>query len=120
MKDMIYLCHPCSTFGDFTVNIINARRVQDLLKESGNIVINPLDIIPENSSWNEAMNISFRLLDSCNSLVIGSGLWYYSRGCRKEVKRAMHIKPIYMFNHTNKKLEDIDSEILCGLLEQYD
>lgn len=93
-----YLSHPCTTFGNAYQNTKSSQYIHDKLKSKGNIIINPLTIIPEHLDWVTAMIVSRELYDKCDALIIGSPIWLYSKGCTEEVKWAIEDKkPIYLY-----------------------
>lgn len=88
MIKAIYISHPCTSFGDIEENRKIAKKHADYFKSKGFHVLNPLDIINPKSSYNEAMRMSFEMLQMCDIIVM-CGDWQRSRGCRAEYEYAL-------------------------------
>jgi hypothetical protein len=63
--------------------------MQQTLRAKGHTIISPLDIIPKDCSWDDAMDISRDLFNACDCLILGSPHWLQSKGCTEEVKWAL-------------------------------
>ncbi|MDP4117693.1 MAG: DUF4406 domain-containing protein [Bacillota bacterium] len=85
---LIYISHPCTSCGDIEENRQQARQFADKYKKQGYHVINPLEVINPESSYAEAMDISYRLLSICDAIAM-CGNWKQSTGCFEEFNYAL-------------------------------
>ena len=69
---------------DREVCIKKFKETQELLEAAGHHVVNPVELVPEHSSWNEAMRICLKELLTVDTVAIHPD-WNLSRGAGIEV-----------------------------------
>lgn len=73
----------CEAFTEF-------KKIEKGLIAQGYEVINPLEIVPSNSSWEDAMKICIRELTSCYAIYLLPN-WHQSRGAKLEARIASEL-----------------------------
>ena len=68
-------------------------------------VINPLELVPANSSWENAMKLCINELLTCQAIYLLKG-WHKSRGAKLETRIAFELDMQFL----NQK--DIDNNLL--------
>lgn len=79
-----YLSHPCTTYGKKEENIKDSKVIEILLRiRFGIRVINPIAIIIEGTTEEEAMKKCFHLYNACDEVIFCEN-WNKSTGCKEE------------------------------------
>ena len=63
-------------------------------------IVNPLDIVPDNSSWEQAMEICLRELQHCDAIYIQRD-WRNSIGAKKEITFSQKTRKILLWEESN-------------------
>lgn len=73
------------------------RETQELLETYGYEVVNPVTLVPEDSSWTDAMRECLRVLLTVDAVAVQPD-WYDSEGARVEymVANALKLKMIHI------------------------
>lgn len=79
------------------------KAVEDMLTQQGHQVVNPFEIVPEGSSWNDAMEICLGALEDCTDIIM-LPYWYNSRGAVIERNRAVDLRIVI---HHHPEEEDL-------------
>ncbi|CVK17100.1 protein of unknown function (DUF4406) [Apibacter mensalis] len=66
------------------------KKIEKDLIGQGYEVINPLEIVPSNNSWEDAMKICIRELTSCYAIYLLPN-WHQSRGAKLEAHIASEL-----------------------------
>ena len=81
---LYYLSHPCTSYGVKKENIADARRAGLILKvKYGICVVNPIVIMPDSCSEEEAMRKCRKLYEACDEVIFCEN-WRNSKGCSEE------------------------------------
>ncbi len=99
----IYICGKVTGL-DRTKCLAKFSTTQLILESWGYKVINPMEIVPADSNWEDAMSICIKELRNCNGLLMLPD-WQFSDGANLEYKEAkkLGIKAIKITDFANGK-----------------
>lgn len=94
-------------------------RAEAYLQSIGFEVINPMRIVPEGSSWSDAMRICIHYLSLCNYLALLPG-WEQSRGARIEYDIAVGMEDegrMHAIIHLQEEPQSCELAITTAMLQ---
>lgn len=98
---LYYLSHPCTSYGVKKANIADARLAGLILKvKYGICVVNPITIMPDGCSEEEAMIKCKKLYEACDEVIFCEN-WRNSKGCCEEYNWVLKDKKnSYLFKNS--------------------
>lgn len=66
------------------------RKAEDKLKSAGMVVVNPVNLVPEDTTWNAAMRTCIGELVKCDAVALLSD-WSRSAGGKLEAEIALQL-----------------------------
>ena len=67
------------------------KETQELLEAAGHVVVNPVELVPEDSTWNNAMRMCLKELLTADTVAVHSD-WNLSRGASIEYLVAVGLE----------------------------